>query len=197
MVVAPFVDNMELIVASQFFEQFKELWPWLVLAALPVLARVVLIMVFFPQMVLPLNEEQRTTDAGKTLSLSLAGFSFAAFMALIIASATSSSDLALLEVPVVLVVVSFSAYFLTFMLASYTVYEWINQLQIAFEQVGHIGLGLSIVSMTCETIFTSGSKVAASIMVLTPPTIDWLADVKFWCGYFSRVRDANGTRTAT
>ncbi len=126
---------------------------WLGVFLIPIIARLSLIFLFISPSKQILPEEERNIDEHRGMSLTLAGFSFSAFFALVIAASSKSGSV--VDASIALMLISFLAFYSAFSYEGYKFYRWQVDFISAISEIGKMSLFLSILLSVIATDIVS------------------------------------------
>lgn len=117
---------------------------WCLLPLLPFVFRVPLIFVFPLPSREQMSEAERDVDSHRGMYITLAGFSFSAFFALIIAATTSKVDVDIIGISAAYMLLSFLLFYSAFSIEAYKFYRWQVELVNSISEAGKISLLISV-----------------------------------------------------
>ncbi len=117
---------------------------WVVFAYLipfiPFILRLKLFFLFPRFMLENLNEEERDSEAGRVITLTLAGFSFSALFALLVTLPAFSESGADIQVSIYYVVISVFSFVASFSIEAYKHTRWQQHISLTLEDIGRLSI---------------------------------------------------------
>jgi len=139
LVILLMVDHLD----NEVFKFFS-IHYWILLFLLPVFCHAFLILRFLHPAKDLLSEEERNTTEHRGMYLTLSGFSFSAFFALVIAASASPSSSEILGASIVLMLLSFMMFYGAFSYEGFKFYRWQVEMVSAMSETGKMSLLASI-----------------------------------------------------
>ncbi len=129
------------------FESFH----WAFIFLVPVTLRLVIIFKYHDATFVQIDEEERNTTEHRGMFLTLAGFSFSALFALVLATTSSESNVQLLGASILLMLISFLMFYGSFSFEAFKYYRWQVDVVDAMSDTGKLALLLSLLSAIYST----------------------------------------------
>lgn len=144
-------------------------WGWVFV--IPFFSRIFMIFKFPEAERVQISESERNIDEHRGLYITLSGFSFSALFALVLATTSSTANIELLGLSILLMLVSFIMFYGAFTFEGFKYYRWQVDIIEAISDTGKISLLLSLLVAIFSTKIDSNIKLISLVFF----TIFWLA----------------------
>lgn len=128
-----------------------ESYHWVFVFLIPVITRIILVFKYQNASFQQIDESERNTSEHRGMFLTLAGFSFSALFALVLAVTPSSANVQLIGTSILLMLLSFIMFYGAFTVEGFKYYRWQVDLVDTMSDTGRLALLLSVLSATYGT----------------------------------------------
>jgi hypothetical protein len=160
-------------------------WCWLLILLVPVITRTALCLANRSEMGKKLTEAVKDREGNRGVIIPMAGFTFTALIALAVTDANFGIDL---RVPVALLVISFTGFYVAMNVQSYKHTDRADQIGTAAYELGTLGLFVAIANVIVSNTGLGPSKYLAGAALIA-----WLLDhgirLRNEWGYYSSRKD--------
>jgi hypothetical protein len=163
---------------------------WL-MPSIPLLLRMAMQLYFSEYWSEVLTEEERDSESGKMLSLTLCGFSVSALFVLIATNPTFIEKKIDIELPTYYMLMSSVGLFGAFSVEAYKHRRWQQQLCLGLEDVGRFSLLASIAALMWASQFSDRLKIMVAVVCTSIWALDFIHRTKLWCEFLSSKRRYN------
>ena len=171
--------------------KMTDLYPaWLLwlLPFLPIVLRLIAVSCFPQYWSEVLSEEERDAESGRTLSLTLCGFSVSALFVLIATNPTFVEKKVDIELPTFYMLMSAVALFGAFSVEAYKHRRWQQQLCLGLEDAGRFSLLASVGSLMWVSQFSTRLRIIVAIVCALTWSFDFIHRLTLWIEFFSAKR---------
>ncbi len=139
---------------------------WVLVFLMPAIARIVLVVKYQNASFEQIGEPERNTSEHRGMFLTLAGFSFSALFALVLAATSSSANIQLIGNSILLMLLSFIMFYGAFTIEGFKYYRWQVDLVDVMSDIGRLALLLSVLTAIYGTSVESYIKLTCLIFFL-------------------------------
>jgi len=139
---------------------------WAFVFLIPAIARVILVLKYQKASAEQIGESERNTSEHRGMFLTLAGFSFSALFALVLAATSSSANTQLIGTSILLMLLSFLMFYGAFTVEGFKYYRWQVDLVDVMSDIGRLALLLSVLAAIYGAPIESYIKVTCLLFFL-------------------------------
>lgn len=141
-----------------------------------------------------LSVEERDSEAGKTITLTLAGFSFSALFILLATHDLASTNKEIYQIIIFYIFISVVGFLTSFSIEAYKFHRWQQHISVILEDMGKLGLIMSVVFLAWVSSIDPLLKHTIILFLFFGWLHDALHRVELWHKYFTSYKEVQDER---